>query len=77
MVEAKTKFICNGSSEVEAHGARAVQRAGAGAGQGKDRLFFLDTAAGLCVGPGTATHPLQLPCHPWQEAPSQSLEAKR
>lgn len=75
MVEAKTKFICNGSSEVKALRARGVQTAGAG--QEKDGLFCLDILVGLCVGPEAATHPLQLPRHPWQEAASQSLEAKR
>lgn len=75
MVKAKTKFICNASSEVEALGARRVQTAGAG--QEKDGLFCLDVLVGLCVGSEAATHPLQPPHHPWQEAPSQSLEAKR
>jgi len=79
MVEAKTRFSCNGRSEVKAFGGRGVQTAGAG--QETGGLICLDIQVGICVGPEAATHPLQhlslSSRHPWQEAPSCSLEAKK
>lgn len=59
MVEARTKFIYDGSSEVKALEAQGVQTAGAG--QEKDGLFCPDIAVGLCVRPDTDTPPCNHP----------------